>query len=83
MKQELDLNLELSNVKNLETMSAPPSPMLPGKLGVTNLLQKLLNSNDKVAYAPDYAAQMRPPHSADVSTEVSHFFDGDVQQSYR
>lgn len=37
-------------------MSAPPSPMLPykQKMNNTNLLQKLLDSNSKVSYVPDY-----------------------------
>lgn len=88
VKQELDLNLDIGgdigiNVgKGYATMSAPPSPMLPGKSN-TNLLQKLLNSSNKVPYTPDYNhSQMQAPHSADsLSTEISQFFAADIQQN--
>lgn len=68
VKQELDLKLEIGcegksqqYSKNFVTMSAPPSPMLPSKSN-TNLLQKLLNSQNKVSYTPDYTQGQMQAH---------------------
>lgn len=84
IKQELELSLDVTAnaVKGYSTMSAPPSPMLPGKTQM-NLLQKLLNSSNKVPYTPDYSqSHVQTPHSADsLSTEISQFFAADVQQN--
>lgn len=65
--QSLDINAKC----NLP-MSAPPSPMLPYKQKTatqnSNLLQKLLDSNSKVTYTPDYEKSL--PNNS-LSQEVS------------
>lgn len=61
VKPELELKLEIGEGKAQQyhkffvTMSAPPSPMQPSNKTNTNLLQKLLNSQNKVSYTPDYS----------------------------
>lgn len=62
-------SLDITSKCNLP-MSAPPSPMLPYKHKTnhnTNLLQKLLDSNNKVAYIPDYEKTIQNPISPEVS----------------
>lgn len=78
LKQEPEEQLD---TKKYTTMSAPPSPMLPGKQH-TNLLQQLLNANNKVAYTPDYMqTQMQSVQLPDASMEISELLSGDVSQN--
>lgn len=65
--------LDITSKCNLP-MSAPPSPMLPFKqksIQKSNLLQKLLDSNSKVSYIPDYDKTMQTPLSQEVSQLMS------------
>lgn len=94
VKQELELKLEIGGEgkqqpypKNFVTMSAPPSPMLPSKTN-TNLLQTLLNSQNKVPYTPDYTqGQIQPHITGDpLSTEITQLFSNaqhNAEISYR
>lgn len=84
IKQELELKLEIGNegklqqyAKNFVTMSAPPSPMLSSKSN-TNLLQELLNSQNKISYTPDYSqSQIQThvtgdPHANEITQLISN-----------
>ncbi|XP_063908157.1 uncharacterized protein LOC135126215 isoform X3 [Zophobas morio] len=61
IKREPDLCVDIPENKNY--MSAPASPMLYNNKSV---LEKLLHSNSKVAYTPDYVTSIKQ----DVSNEV-------------
>lgn len=94
VKQELELRLDIGGEgkpqqysKNFAAMSAPPSPMLPSKSN-TNLLQKLLNSQNKVSYTPDYSQGQVQPHVTgdSLSTEITQLFSNaqsSAEMSYR
>ncbi|KAF5282531.1 hypothetical protein FQA39_LY04938 [Lamprigera yunnana] len=71
-----------SAVYNYLPMSAPPSPKLAVKGRNSNLLQKLLNSNSKVPYAP---ANSRPQSVTNnvhdnLSAEISQLLSNNVPQ---
>ncbi|XP_008195754.2 uncharacterized protein LOC100141810 isoform X1 [Tribolium castaneum] len=62
IKRESDLSVEIPDAKNYMAMSAPVSPMLYNNK--KSVLEKLLHSNSKVAYTPDY---VNPSVKHDVS----------------
>lgn len=77
MQSPLIISTEISSYL---PMSAPPSPKLPIKTKNANLLQKLLNSNNKVAYTPNYSrSQSLSTNVHDpLSSEISQLFSSNV-----